>query len=58
MSKLTLHSGEHVAKAAQRFVDAWERVERGEAVEPETHVTVERWAGLAAVSTPKRVEPD
>lgn len=56
MSKLTLHSGEPVAKAAQRFIDAWERAEHGEVVEPETHITFESWAGLAAVLTPKRVE--
>lgn len=56
MSKLTLHSGEDIGKAAQRFIDAWERGERGETFEPETHVTFESWAGLAAVLTPKRVE--
>lgn len=56
MSKLTLHSGEDVSKAAERFIDAWERAERGEDVEPETHVSFESWAGLAAVLTPKRVD--
>ena len=56
MGKLTLHSGEDLGKAAQRFVDAWERAERGEMVETETHVTFESWAGLSAVLTPKRVE--
>lgn len=56
MSKLTLHSGEPIDKAAQRFVDAWEQAERGHPGEPETHVTFESWAGLAAVLTPKRVE--
>ena len=29
MSKLTLHSGEDVGKGAERFIDAWERAERG-----------------------------
>ncbi|WP_029009088.1 MarR family transcriptional regulator [Azospirillum halopraeferens] len=56
MSKLTLHAGEDVGKAAQRFIDARERAERGEDVESETHVTFESWAGLAAVLSPKRVE--
>lgn len=56
MSKLILHSGEDVGQAAERFIHAWERAERGEAVEPETHVTFESWAGLAAVLTPKRVD--
>ena len=56
MSKLTLHSGEDFGKSAERFIDAWERAERGELVEPETHVTFESWAGLAAVLSPKRVE--
>ncbi len=56
MSKLTLHSAEEVGKGAQRFIDAWERAERGDTVEPETHVTFESWAGLSAVLTPKRVE--
>jgi predicted transcriptional regulator len=56
MSKLFLHSGEDVGQAAERFIDAWERAERGEPVETETHVTFESWAGLAAVLSPKRVE--
>ena len=56
MSKLTLHSGENIFKAADRFINAWERAERGEVVEQETHVTFESWTGLAAVLTPKRVE--
>ena len=56
MSKLFLHSGEDVAKSAERFVDAWEKAERGERTDPETHVTFESWAGLTAVLSPKRVE--
>ena len=56
MSKLVLHSGEDVGLAAERFIHAWERAERGEAVEPEVHATFESWAGLAAVLTAKRVE--
>ncbi len=56
MSKLVLHSGEDIGAAAERFIDAWERSERGEMVTPETHVTFESWAGLAAVLSPKRVE--
>jgi len=56
MSKLTLHSGEDVAKGTERFIDAWERAERGEAIEPEIHITFGSWAGLAAVLSPERVE--
>ena len=56
MSKLILHSGEDVGQAAERFIQAWERAEQGEAAEPETHVTFESWAGLSAVLSPKRVE--
>jgi predicted transcriptional regulator len=53
--KLFLRSGEDVKKAAERFIDAAERVERGENVDAETHVTFESWAGLSSVLTPKRV---
>jgi predicted transcriptional regulator len=40
---------------AQRFIDAWHRAERGEAVE-EHHVSFGSWESLARVLTPKRVE--
>lgn len=43
-------------QAAERFIQAWDKAERGEPVEAETHVTFESWPGLAAVLTPKRVE--
>ena len=32
MSKLVLHSGEDISIAAERFITAWERAERGEAL--------------------------
>jgi predicted transcriptional regulator len=40
---------------ARRFIDAWHRAERGEAVE-EHHLSFESWAGLTSVLTPKRLE--
>jgi predicted transcriptional regulator len=40
---------------ARRFVDAWHRAERGEAVD-ERHLSFESWEGLARVLTPKRLE--
>jgi predicted transcriptional regulator len=55
MSKLILHSGEDINQAAARFITAWERAEQGGAIETETHVTFESWAGLSSVLSPKRV---
>ncbi len=56
MSKLFLHCGEDVQETARRFIDVWERAERGEAVEPETHVTFESWGGLTSVLNARRIE--
>jgi predicted transcriptional regulator len=42
-------------RVPKRFVDAWRRAERGEAVE-EHHLSFESWEGLARVLTPKRIE--
>ncbi len=41
--------------ASRRFVDAWRRAERGEAVH-ERHLAFESWDALARVMTGKRME--
>ena len=40
---------------ARRFIEAWHRAERGEAVD-EHHLSFESWAGLTSVLTPRRLE--
>jgi predicted transcriptional regulator len=56
MSKIKLTVGGEVEKeASQRFVDAWHRAERGEALK-ERHLAFESWDALARVLTGKRVE--
>jgi predicted transcriptional regulator len=52
---IEVHVDQSPEAMAQRFIDAWHRAERGEAVE-EHHVSFESWEGLARVLTPKRVE--
>jgi predicted transcriptional regulator len=52
---IEVHVDQSAEAMAQRFIDAWHRAERGEAVE-EHHVSFESWEGLAKVLTPKRVE--
>lgn len=42
-------------EAARRFVDAWHRAERGEAVH-ERHLAFESWEALARVLTGKRMD--
>jgi len=52
---LDIHVDESAEAMAQRFIDAWHRAERGEAVK-EHHVSFESWQGLARVLTPRRLE--
>ena len=52
--KLTV-GGEIENEASQRFVDAWHRGERGEALK-ERHLAFESWDALARVLTGKRME--
>ena len=52
---LDIHVDESAEAMAQRFIDAWHRAERGEAVK-EHHVSFESWQGLARVLTPTRLE--
>jgi predicted transcriptional regulator len=46
--------GESLVDDLAAFRSAWERAERGEAVQPEVVVTFESWEGLAAVLTGER----
>jgi predicted transcriptional regulator len=52
---LEVHVDETAEAMARRFIDAWHRAERGEAVE-EHHLSFESWAGLTSVLTPRRLE--
>lgn len=56
MSNVHIHISEDEQAGLDRVVDAWERAERGEAVELETHITFARWEDFAATITPKRLE--
>jgi predicted transcriptional regulator len=52
---LEVHVDENTEAMARRFIDAWHRAERGEAVD-EHHLSFESWAGLTSVLTPRRLE--
>lgn len=52
---LDIHIDESAEAMARRFIDAWHRAERGEAVD-EHHLSFESWEGLSAVLTGKRLE--
>lgn len=52
--KMQVHV-EDLAASGRRFVDAWRRAERGEAVHEE-HLSFESFEGLLATLTPKRIE--
>jgi predicted transcriptional regulator len=54
-SDLEIHVDESAEAMARRFIDAWHRAERGEAVD-ERHLSFESWAGLARVLSPRRLE--
>jgi predicted transcriptional regulator len=53
--RLDIHVDESTEAMAERFIDAWHRAERGEAVD-EHHLSFESWEGLARVLTPRRLE--
>jgi predicted transcriptional regulator len=53
--KLDAHVEPTAEAMAARFVDAWHRAERGEAVD-ERHLSFESWEGLSRVLTTKRLE--
>lgn len=48
--------GGSLQEAAKRVAEAWNRAERGEAVEAQDNVTFVSWAALASVMTEKRYE--
>ena len=52
---LDIHVDKSAEAMARRFIDAWHRAERGEAVEGR-HLSFESWEGLARVLTPRRLE--
>ena len=52
---LNVHVDDSSEAMARRFVDAWHRAERGEAVD-EHHLSFESWEGLVRVLTPRRLE--
>jgi predicted transcriptional regulator len=52
---LDIHVDESAEAMARRFIDAWHRAERGEAVD-EHHLSFESWEGLARALTPRRLE--
>jgi len=57
MSKQRIHIGtEDADRGFERFVDAWERAERGELKETEIHLNFEDLSMLLAIMTPKRLE--
>lgn len=53
--RLDINVDESAEAMARRFIDAWHRAERGEAVE-EHHLSFESCARLASVLTPRRLE--
>jgi predicted transcriptional regulator len=52
---LDIHVDESAEGMAQRFIAAWHRAERGEAVD-EHHLSFESWESLAKLLTPRRLE--
>ncbi len=57
MTKQHIHIGtESPDKGFDRFVDAWQRAERGEKINTEVHLNFEDLSMLLAVITPRRLE--
>jgi predicted transcriptional regulator len=52
---LQIHVGETMEQVAQRFLDGWARIERGEDVR-EKHVSFATWDVFIRTMTPKRLE--
>lgn len=52
---LEIHVDDSAEAMARRFIEAWHRSERGEAV-AEHHLSFESWEGLARVLTGRRLE--
>ncbi len=49
-----VHVGETIEEVASRFLDGWNRLERGEALN-EKHVSFSSWEAFVGVMTPKRL---
>lgn len=57
MTKQHIHIGtENPDKGFDRFVDAWQRAERGEITDTEVHLNFEDLSMLLSVITPRRLE--
>ena len=57
ITKQHIHIGtENPDKGFDRFVDAWQRAERGEKIDTEVHLNFEDLSMLLAVITPRRLE--
>jgi predicted transcriptional regulator len=53
-AEIEVHVEDDVEAMARRFVSAWHRAERGEALE-ERHLSFESWDGLARLLTAERL---
>jgi predicted transcriptional regulator len=53
--QIKVHVGETVDDVGARAIDAWHRMERGEAVN-EKHVSFETWETMVRVLSPRRLE--
>ena len=54
--KKNVHVGGSLEEAGQRFVETWNKVKRGEKVQPRDNVTFLTWSALSAVMSDKRHE--
>jgi predicted transcriptional regulator len=52
---LEVHVDDSAEAMARRFIEAWHRAERDEAIE-EHHLSFESWAALTSVLTPRRLD--
>lgn len=52
--QVKVHVGESMDAVGKRFIDAWHRMERGEAVN-EKHVSFADWETMVKVLSPKRL---
>jgi predicted transcriptional regulator len=53
--QIQVHVGETLDTIGTRAIDAWHRMERGEAVN-EKHVSFEKWETMVRVLSPRRLE--
>jgi predicted transcriptional regulator len=54
-TKLQVHVGETLDDVGARAIEAWHRMDRGEAID-EKHVSFETWETMVRVLSPKRLE--